>query len=368
MALDPSLTISLSVTICLIVMFAWYLTRQAKYKISNHYLTLTVLFTGIGNVPFAISIQGPFQAIGLSLMILGFLMFYLYNQSLLRTRPTLFGYSLIWGLFGISTFLSSITIQVMTFPDSSLGNIELLIGNLMSLNMQIWSISGVVVFILPMISEGSLYRKTHFKPLLFETGAIFILLVGRISFFLRDFTSLWDDASFGTMGLFLTLAGLILLLGNYIKNPRYVYLLPQPLRSIMIYSSSGLMIYGKRLIVADYSQAEESQDIMITGAFQAISSLVRETLGAKADLNRIDAGAYQVILTPLPGNVGKLAVISKGVSQALIKSIHRFVSGLPEEVLKQLEQTGFETSHIQAVLDEKVKEAFPYVQISENWK
>ncbi len=127
------------------------------------------------------------------------------------------------------------------------------------------------------------------------------------------------------------------------------------------------MIYGKRLIVADYSQAEESQDIMITGAFQAISSLVRETLGAKADLNRIDAGAYQVILTPLPNNVGKLAVISKGVSQVLIKSIHRFVSGLPEEVFKQLEQTGFETSHIQSVLDESVKDAFPYVKISEKW-
>ncbi len=369
MAFDPFIIVSLAITICLIVMFVWYLSRQAKYQISNTYLTLTVLFTGIGNLPYAIGLDIPFQEVGLSLMILGFLTFYLYFQSLLRARPSFLGYSVIVGLLAINTFLTFIVIQILLAPNPLNGDTnELVWYKLMPLNQQIWSLSGVFVFIQPLISHSSLYRKTHYKPLLIETGAVLVLLAGRISMFIRDFILSWYDpfyAFFGALGLILTVAGLIVLLGNYIKNPQYVYLLPQPLRSIMIYNSAGLMIYGKRLLVTDYSREEESQDMLITGAFQAVASLVKETLGAKADLSRIDAGDYQVLLTALPNNVGKVAVISKGVSQALIKLIARFVARLPKEVLDMLQQTGFETTGIQKVLDQCVTSAFPYVQISE---
>ena len=71
----------------------------------------------------------------------------------------------------------------------------------------------------------------------------------------------------------------------FLLNPFYVYLLPAKINKILIFNSSGLLLYS--VSIGREQGTIGPQDILVTGVVTALKSLISETTGAKTDLRKV---------------------------------------------------------------------------------
>jgi len=127
----------------------------------------------------------------------------------------------------------------------------------------------------------------------------------------------------------------------------------------MLYNKNGLSCYLHQVEINSKLNDEKSQ--LVTGAFTAITSLIQETLGAQAKLERIQARDFQIIFIRLPQDNGTFVVIAHGDTAFFQKSLKRFVSSIKPDLLKLINEDVVEQIELQKQIDAIAKNAFPYV-------
>ena len=151
------------------------------------------------------------------------------------------------------------------------------------------------------------YKLMHDKATSFELIALFMLIctffLQGILAFLRilDFPFNLDNIQlipFDRLTEVFALAGMLILMMNSFYYKDYVYRLPVPVHDFLIYSSSGLLVYSRKVKIPGINLVLEKQ--LITGMFTAIASLIKETLGSDSKLLQINVNNYQIFFSEMP--------------------------------------------------------------------
>jgi len=130
----------------------------------------------------------------------------------------------------------------------------------------------------------------------------------------------------------------------------------------MLYNKNGLLCYSRK--VQQKRLGMDEKDLIISGAFTAISALINETLGSQAKIRHINAQQFQIYFNTLPNEVGSFVVIAYGATGLFEKSLNRFISMMTMSFFESLNSAGTEMEALEREIDDMIKDAFPYIQIS----
>jgi hypothetical protein len=133
------------------------------------------------------------------------------------------------------------------------------------------SVAALVVVVRATQIVCRIHNLAHERATRLELLGILLLTFYRVDFFVRDFGHAFgiispgtiESALITTLGLALVAVGLGVILVNYTVHPDYIYRLPFPIHSVMLYGSSGIPIYNRHV----YSSAfkEKYQEVLVIG-------------------------------------------------------------------------------------------------------
>jgi len=198
-----------------------------------------------------------------------------------------------------------------------------------------------------------------------ERRAMIILLVYRIIFIINLLLPISANRSIivnnvSTIALMLSIVGLLMLMFNYIVHPDYLYLLPIPIHSIMMYNSTGLLIYDRKVDVEKI--LKEDVSILMSGTLTAIQMMVHEVLGSGSQLKFIDVGNQKILFSYLPQDKAIIVIIAQQDTKLFKNSIQRFSKNIPEELLNEISGSLIDLNQMQGKIDILVKKNFPFIQ------
>jgi hypothetical protein len=220
------------------------------------------------------------------------------------------------------------------------------------------TIMSIIIFGRAVYIINKINKLAKIKATRIELIGLILLLIYRSIFLLRNLVNPAIYMGVMTMGLIISIIGLLILIGNYVRNSEYIYLLPFPIHSVMVYSKSGLLCYIRKF--ERLTPDMENKDILMTGAFTAIAALIQETLGSQAKIQHINAQQYQIFFNRLPNDSGNLVVISYGETAFFHKSLVRFVKTIDATLLEEINSSN-DLNLLESKIDILIKKAFPYV-------
>jgi hypothetical protein len=228
--------------------------------------------------------------------------------------------------------------------------------------LYIISALAIIVFVRAIQIIYNVHNLVHLSVTRNELCGLSMLLIYRIT--LLPFIWLPEQAMtlVMTLSLIFSIIGLFVLIINYMRNPDYMYLLPFPIHSFMLYNKNGLLCYSRK--VQQKRLGMDEKDLIISGAFTAISALINETLGSQAKIRHINAQQFQIYFNTLPNEVGSFVVIAYGATGLFEKSLNRFISMMTTSFFESLNSAGTEMEALEREIDDMIKDAFPYIQIS----
>jgi hypothetical protein len=199
--------------------------------------------------------------------------------------------------------------------------------------------------------------KIDFFAVISLTFAEIIFQISGVSQFLID----WEFANlFFLIGNVLFLGAIFLILINCIIHGNYIYMIPNPIQAILVYTKGGNLLYNRQFDPTN-QKVFNSSETMFSGALSAFSSIFKEMLGTDVDFNYIDARAYEFYFEHLPENLGNFVVITKKANRILQKSMKTLVDNLPSELQKEIiKNTG---AVLMEEFDILVQKYFPYLKI-----
>jgi len=305
---------------------------------------------------------------------IGFCSIFFHYEKISKDRPRPLFMGLILMLYSavvVFSFISIISLDAygsITFdllsveitPDFISNHLVLAVsyfGGFYSLSFLI-----IVIFFRALYVDAKIHMLSKSTPTLIDTFAVALLLAYRVIYLPRLFISseVWNLIS--TVALMLSIIGIFMMIGNYIAHPGYVFFLPFPIHNFMLYNSAGILCYSRK--VAQIEPEMEQRDLLISGAFTAISALIQETLGSDADIRHINAKVYQIYFNKLPGDSGTLVAISYGNIKLLSDSLKRFVRLLPNDLNEEINKIGIDMAGLEIKIDDLIQKAFPYVQFA----
>jgi hypothetical protein len=327
--------------------------------VSVYYLVLTAIFALLGQFltlfnDFKLSILGVF------VYNLGFFFFYLHYDALSSLTPT-------YRVFATLLILNSTSLGIVVC--SALGIIiDLVLAFLMT--RLITTISSLIALTLVTIIIYRIHRVANEKTTLWQLIGTSLLFVCRIIFLARDVTDAFlnllanQTQAYNILtiiALVFAVSGLSIILLNHIISPDFLYKLPSPIRAIMIYNSKGLIVYSKQTITDSFPYPFE--ELLVSGAFKAISNLISETLGTGADIQHIKAKKYHIFFVDLPENQGTLVVIALGATYFFKQSLERFSQLIPDSLLTQINEPNLNIRSLKDNLNTLLKKTFPYLKL-----
>lgn len=345
---DLSNLIMSIINIVLFLLFIVFIFKGHQRRRKAPYISLAILFGLTGNFLASIPLMSNISLfLGILLVSISFLFIFLHYEMISREKANIivFGF-----LFGLNITILSLIIMYSIFNLSSY-SIYYTIRFLCSL-------CGITAMIR---SINIIYRVNHLAKInatkleLFFGGFFFTY---RFVFLIRDVFGIFE-VLLTYIGLISSIIGILILLLNYIIHPDYIYLLPFPIHSFMLYNESGLLIYSKRVHIEAFK--ENFKGILITGVFTAISSLIQESLGTGAKLKQINAEQYQIYFVNLPRKKGTLAIISLGSTHFFKKSLNRFAQAIPDTLLEKMNIIGINLKKIEPEIDLILNNSFSYV-------
>ena len=170
--------------------------------------------------------------------------------------------------------------------------------------------------------------------------------------------------AFYNIGLFFITLAAFFLAVNYLIYGEHIYRIPKPIYSIMVYNNAGLPVYTRRFIIHG-KNILKTDEMLITGALTAISTLIKESLGEKATLNNMNVGTYQIVFLPLPNNQGMMTAILLENSYHFQKSLERFIALIPAHVINLMDSSDINTAEFAKLLEPVIIKIFPYLVIQE---
>ncbi|NHJ86611.1 MAG: hypothetical protein FK734_14185 [Asgard group archaeon] len=370
--MDPLTIIGYSVSIVLLLLGIVLLGKSIHLKINITLLILVIVFSAVGNL-FAVAFGIIYGQIGSILLGFGFILLFFHYETIASRKPNmiitsmlLMIYALIVGfIIVLMTHLLSdpanliqanqnpryyfIELGILPYKVAFLGQYYL--GSLLAL----------ISFTRSFIVIIRAYRLSRSKPALVDTIGLFLLIVYRVLFIPRFFVSEELGMLITTIALGFSVIGLLMILINYVINSDYLYLLPFPIHSFMIYNKHGILCYSRK-VKQEHPEIEE-KDYLITGAFSAISTLIQESLGGNAKIQHINAQEYQIFFNSLPDESGTLVVIAYGETKLFIRSLRRFIANISLKLLQSLDNTVL-VSSIELEIDKVIQQSYPYVDFA----
>ncbi len=124
-------------------------------------------------------------------------------------------------------------------------------------------------------------RKSKSKKQKFQTKLIFVgSLIGIPGTIIA--LVLVEVIFVPSLVLLVASIGLLIFALGYLQNTQLAYLVPYQCYKILILKKSGLTCYAK-----DFEREQQIEDILISGAISAISSIMESALGFKSELKEI---------------------------------------------------------------------------------
>ncbi|UYP47103.1 hypothetical protein NEF87_003388 [Candidatus Lokiarchaeum ossiferum] len=355
-ALNVNQWINLSINVVLLVLLVFLVIRIVKNQADIPYIIASVFCASFGNIfYFVMNIYDSFFAIiGVSSTYFSFLFLYMHYIYLSNDRLNIGIYSLITSFIVYTLILA---VQLISYSGQFSSD---QISYSLDWMYIIGSTASLIAICLSFWMILQNYRNTKNRQVFIEFIGIIFLTFYRIIFFIRDI-SVIQDQIFSIIGLVFAFLGLTIIILNYIRNPKYLYSIPFPIHSFMIYDHAGLLMYSKHFKFEEAS-ADVNRDILITSAFTALNSLIKHNLGIGGELNRIEATGFSIYFVNLPDNAGRLGVISEGRTKFFTQSLKRFVSSFPDEIIQSFIKTHKFPDRKQ--IDDLIQNAFPYVDFA----
>ena len=118
------------------------------------------------------------------------------------------------------------------------------------------------------------------------------------------------------------IVGIAVLMVNQLKSGDYVYYIPVPIHSILIYNYGGVLVYSQTVSHAHSAHVLlKESEILISGGLSGFSMFFKEILGSNAKLSHIVASPYEFLFSELPGLSGTMVLITSGANYFLKKSL-----------------------------------------------
>jgi hypothetical protein len=217
------------------------------------------------------------------------------------------------------------------------------------------------VFLLALSTLIKELKVIKIKPLIIESiGLMFLFIYGSL-YLIRDIFFYVNAYELLTsIALVFSLIGLLLIISNFIIHPDYLYLIPFPIYSFMVFNKAGISCYFRKVKTLDEVEEGKNIEHLMAGALTAVSTMFKEVLGAGANIRYIDADNFIILVTSLPENKGTFIVISRGETALFKKSIIRFTLTWPSELREEINEM-FDLNEVGPKIDELIKKSFPYV-------
>ncbi|MEA2071655.1 MAG: hypothetical protein U9O98_10255, partial [Asgard group archaeon] len=348
------------------------LAKSIHMQINITLLILVIAFCGVGNL-LAITLGMIFVQIGSLMVGIGFILLYFHYESIAARKPNMiitnfllttyalavgFNIVLITYLLGNSTILE-LANQNPRFYFYQSGELSLKIA--FTAQFYLISLVAFTAFIRSFTVIFKAYSISKSKPALVDSIGLGFLIIYRLLFLPRFFIPEETALLLSTITLGCSVIGLLMILINYVINSDYLYLLPFPIHSFMIYNKHGVLCYSRK--VEQFQPEMEEKDYLITGAFSAITNLVEENLEGEAKIQHINAQQYQIFFNPLPNDSGTLVVIAYGETALFIRSLRRFIKSISSKLLESLNNAVL-VSDIKHDIDQLIQQSYPYVNFA----
>lgn len=352
MAIQIFAILRMSLNVILVVLFLVFLYKTTQRKQFAPFLTGSLLLALIGNTAIIFTEENiKINLYGYFFVAVSFSLIYVHCVALINSRPSLLA----------QMFFTSLNSAILLI--TLLNSFDLLADDIaFGIIMKISSTIKVVALLFSVIIEFKIFSNTKLTTVKIELISMIILLVYAIVLFIRDFLISSEIASIlSQISWYLVLLGSLMLIFNFISHANYIYYLPFPIHSIIVYNEGGILSYTQKF--SSSNLANQLPDHLISGVYSAISSLVKDTLGVGAQLQHINADKYQIYFKETPHSKATLAVIALGKSFFFKKSLNKFIKSMPHGILDGINQPGVALSDFQQEIEEHIKNSFPYIQI-----
>jgi hypothetical protein len=210
-------------------------------------------------------------------------------------------------------------------------------------------------------------RKTikiyNARPVKIEFSAVVLLLIGLILYQISGISEYWyanwAEKLFWIGCIFFVSAfGIITI--NSIMNGTYIYMIPNSIKLILVYTSGGVLLYNRSFDPINDKDLK-TDECMLSGGMSGFSTFFKEILGTETIIKYIDAGSYQFFFEQLPQNSGSFVVFTKSANKMLLRSMKKLVDNLPENYLNRIKN--FDGRIMVDEFDGLVKKYFPFLEI-----
>jgi hypothetical protein len=232
------------------------------------------------------------------------------------------------------------------------------------------SIFGIICFIPPLINALRARRIIKERAIFIEILSLVLILFGCFAYLIGSISYMIDYSAFITllndltsMGDILILIALNLIMLNYIFNRDYIYRIPFPVHNFLIFNKGGVMIYNRDVITMDIPELDFSKKLIVSGILNAISEMIKKTLGEQSNLRFIDAESYQILFSKIPKIESMVAVISSGYNKILLKSLDQFANSIPVQLIEKMSKSSEEKQEINKNIDSLLLKSFPYITL-----
>ncbi len=366
--MEYMIVIGFIVSSVLLLLLIVLLIKSVLLKVNIVWLFLGIACSSLGNF-FSLTSSAILHMQGQILLGLGFLFIFFHYESIVSRRPHLWMTLVLVTLVAVASCFSLVSVVfIIEYPDLfdfSSGNIvdylsiqEPIFHFAYLVRINTITILALLVFSRCLYIIYKSYKNSLNKSALIESIGLIFLILYRLLFIPINFLNTDFIPILLSVALFFSIFGILIIIINYLLHPDYLYYLPFPIHSFMVYNFNGILCYSRN--VKSESLDIEDKNVLMSGALSAISSLIHETLGTNANIQHIDAQEFQIFFNSLPQDSGKLVVISYGDTALFSRSLERFVSLIPTNVLKDLNED-FTSRELEESIDRLIQKSFPYV-------
>ncbi|TXT56204.1 MAG: membrane protein of unknown function [Promethearchaeota archaeon] len=365
------LVLSISFTLLLLTSIIYHKSR--RYHTDIKFLMISLLSITIANTSVGVNINNIFfTPLFSSFLSLGILFLFFHYESISHPRPRL---TVLIVLIGLFIFLLSLKFMLplyMNLKGISLegsyqdlrSNDDIFIYTIFRMSNFTQSVIICTVFLLAFYNVIKELRLFKSKEILIEAIGLLLLNIYGFLYLIRDLFLYETYYEFLTsLALIFSLIGLVLIISNFIIHPDYLYLLPFPIFSFMIFNEGGSLCYVRKVKKLDSDTRQQDLEHLMAGAFTAVSNMFKEVLGTGANIRYIDADTFKILVTALPKKKGVLVVISRGETALFKNSIKRFTRTWSPQLLKEVNEI-VDLNELRPKIDVLIKSSFPYVVFS----
>jgi len=356
---NEQLLINLFVIISLILLASAFIyqTRNKNRKARN--LSIGIVIAIIAQIIYAIVLATDASPIQITatkhlrdlLFAVFYYLIYLHYESLSREKPNLPVFAIITGLLVINLAF----FVLFLINPSSLYVSTMYVRFTNVIGLVIWFYVTTIVF--------QVFHKIFETQVLIELLAVFLIFVAHIIYVLGDNSVPFIISVLGNyenLADTLSIIGALSIFINYLANIDYLYRTPVPVHQILAYNTAGTPVYNEHVFIQGF-QEEVIQEFLFSGIITAITSVMKESIGYKSELKRIESNEHTFLFQHTK-NIS-IVLLTSNTTQFLLKSLKLLGDLLSEEIATCHLANMEDYTHTQKTIGKLIKKAFPYIVI-----